>query len=76
MPKEVKALIEKFDTLKKKTKVSWTLLEDKCRNIVQGEDDLQDVELDMWKVNFDIIFITKELAQLEQELQVVYWQLG
>jgi hypothetical protein len=30
----------------------------------------------MWKVNFDIIFITKELAQLEQELQVVYWQLG
>jgi hypothetical protein len=39
---------------------------------VQGEDDLQDVELDMWKVNFDIIFITKELAQLEQELQVVY----
>lgn len=43
---------------------------------MQGEDDLQDAELDMWKVNSDIIFITKELAQLEQELQVVYRQLG
>ncbi len=52
------------------------MLEEKHHNIVQGEDDLQDAEMDMWKVNFDIIFITKELAQLEQELQVVYQQLG
>jgi hypothetical protein len=43
---------------------------------MQVEDNLQVVKLDMWKVNFDIISIAKELAQLEQELQAIYQQLG
>ncbi len=57
-------LIEKIHTLEKRTEISCTLLEDKCHNVVQGEDDLQDAKLDMWKLNFDIASTTKELVEL------------
>jgi hypothetical protein len=48
--------------LEKKIEISQTLLEDKRHSSVQGEDNFQDVKLDVWKINYNIISITKELA--------------
>jgi hypothetical protein len=63
---EIKALNEKNDAFEKKQKISKTLLEDKHQSAVQGEDDLQDAELVMWKVNFDIMSKARELVDLQQ----------
>jgi predicted nucleic acid-binding Zn-ribbon protein len=76
MPKEVKVLNQKIDALEKKQEISKTLLEDKCQSVMQGEDNLQDVELDMWKVNFNVVSKVRELADLQQEMQAIHPQLG
>jgi molybdenum cofactor biosynthesis enzyme MoaA len=76
MLKEVMVLNQKIDALEKKQEISKILLEDKCQSVMQGEDNLQDVELDMWKVNFNVVSKVRELANLQQEMQAIHPQLG
>jgi hypothetical protein len=64
--------MKKLMPWKKKQKISKTLLEDKHQSVVQGEDDLQDDELHMWKVNFDIASKARELVDLQQEMQAIH----
>jgi hypothetical protein len=42
---------------------------------MQGEDAFQDTELDMWKVDFDIVSILKDLTNLDHKIQAVQQQV-
>jgi hypothetical protein len=47
------------------------VLEDKQQCVMQGEDAFQNIELNMWKVDFDIMPISKDFINLEHKIQTV-----
>jgi hypothetical protein len=47
------------------------MLENKQQSAMQDEDVFQYTKLDMWKVDFDIMSVSKDLIDLEHEIQVV-----
>jgi len=47
------------------------MLEDEQQSAMQGENAFQDTKLNIWKVDFDIVLISKDLIDLEHEIQAI-----
>jgi hypothetical protein len=51
------------------------MLENEQQSAMQGEDAFQDTEMNIWKVDYDIVSISKDLIDLEHEIQAIQRQL-
>jgi len=63
--------MQTFKPWKKKLDISYTMLENEQQSAMQGEDAFQDTELNIWKVDYDIVSILKDLIDLEHEIQAI-----
>jgi hypothetical protein len=73
--KEMEVVNANLQTLEKKLDIFCTMLEDKQQSAMQGEDAFQDTKLNIWKVDFDIVSVSKDLIDLEHEIQAIQRQL-
>lgn len=67
--------MQTFKPWKKKLDISYTMLENEQQSAMQGEDAFQDTKLNIWKVDFDIVSVSKDLIDLEHEIQAIQRQL-
>jgi hypothetical protein len=75
LSKEMEVVNASLLTLEKKPNISYTMLEDKQQSSMQSEDGFQDIELNMWKVYYDIALVSKYLINLEHKIQASQRQL-
>lgn len=72
LSKEMEVVNANLQTLEKKLDISCTMLEDKQQSAMQGEDAFQDTKLNIWKVDYDIVSVSKDLiprAPIQRQLE-------